>query len=102
VEFFSVEEILLGDKNSLKSQIYEITRIPIDALQGRSPLEYSMMERFKWIEHRGTIREEDKVYSLLGLFGVLMPLLYGEGYKCAFRWLCQEANMRSSYISNGK
>jgi len=102
VEFFSVEGILLGDKSSLKSQIHEITRIPIDALQGRSPLMYSIMERFKWAERRRTKIQEDKVYSLLGLFDIHMPLIYGEGFQNAFRRLCREANTHSSHLSNGE
>jgi len=102
VEFFSVEGILLGDKSSLKSQIHEITRIPIDALQGRSPLEYSIVERFKWAEHRRTKREEDKAYALLGLFDVSMPLLYGEGFSKAFHRLCLEVNRLSDHPYNGE
>jgi hypothetical protein len=92
VEFFSVEGILRGDKNSLKLQIHEITRIAIHALQGRSPLEYSVAERFEWAEFRETTREEDKAYSLLGLFGIYMSPLYGEGAQNAFRRLRDEIN----------
>lgn len=95
VEFYSVEGILLGDKSSLKSLIHEITRIPIDALEGRSPLMYSLIERFKWAERRRTTRGEDLVYSLLGLFGIHMPLLYGEGYRNALFRLCDEVSRQS-------
>jgi hypothetical protein len=101
VEFFSVEEILLGDKSSLETQIHETTSIPIDALQGRSPLSYSIIERFNWAEGRGTKREEDMAYALLGLFDVHIPLIYGEGYRNAFRRLCKEVQ-DSSNSSIGK
>ena len=30
------------------------------------------------MERRHTKREEDKVYSLLGIFNIHMPLIYGE------------------------
>jgi hypothetical protein len=33
---------------------------------------------------RETTRPEDKAYSLLGIFGVNMPILYGEGERNAF------------------
>jgi hypothetical protein len=102
VEFFSVGGIRLGDKSSLGSQIHEITRIPIDALQGRSPLTYSSMERFKWAERRRTTREEDKAYSLMGLFGIYMPLIYGEGFQNALSRLLRETNVRSSHLPNGE
>jgi hypothetical protein len=32
-----------------------------------------------WAEGRETKREEDAAYSLLGIFDVHMPLIYGEG-----------------------
>jgi hypothetical protein len=32
-----------------------------------------------WAETRQTTREEDMVYSLLGIFDIYMPLIYGEG-----------------------
>ena len=32
-----------------------------------------------WADNRETTREEDKAYSLLGIFDVYMPLIYGEG-----------------------
>ncbi|KAI6001736.1 hypothetical protein EDC04DRAFT_1059317 [Pisolithus marmoratus] len=39
-----------------------------------------------WAAQRKTTRVEDRAYSLMGLFGVNMPMLYGEGNK-AFRRL---------------
>jgi len=43
-----------------------------------------------WASQRQTTRSEDIAYSLLGLFGVNMPLLYGEGGENAFRRLQAE------------
>lgn len=42
-----------------------------------------------WASHRSTTRIEDRAYSLLGIFDIIMPLLYGEGAK-AFRRLREE------------
>lgn len=38
-----------------------------------------------WAANRCTTRIEDRAYSLLGLFNVAMPLLYGEGAKAFLR-----------------
>lgn len=42
-----------------------------------------------WTANRKTTRSEDQAYSLLGLFDLNMPLLYGEGAK-AFQRLQEE------------
>jgi NACHT domain/Heterokaryon incompatibility protein (HET) len=87
VEFFSREGKRLGDKRSLKQQIHEITDIADSALQGAPLSQFSVDERLSWIEHRWTKLEEDKAYSLLGIFDIYMPLIYGEGEKNAFKRL---------------
>ena len=44
----------------------------------------SVATRMSWAAKRKTTREEDIAYCLLGVFGVHMPLLYGEGGENAF------------------
>jgi hypothetical protein len=84
VEFFSIEGKRLGDKKSLERKINERTGIDIEALRG-CPLSYfSIEERMSWQAHRKTKRPEDEAYSLLGIFDIHMPLIYGEGRKKAF------------------
>ncbi|OBT59970.1 hypothetical protein VE03_10641, partial [Pseudogymnoascus sp. 23342-1-I1] len=90
VEFFSYERERLGDKNSLEQEICEITGVPESVLQGASLSRFSDKERFSWIECRQTRVEEDKAYSLLGIFGVELPLRYGEGSASAFKRLEEE------------
>ncbi|KAK8060677.1 hypothetical protein PG996_010607 [Apiospora saccharicola] len=41
--------------------------------------------RMSWAANRRTTRGEDIAYCLMGLFGVNMPLLYGEGSKAFLR-----------------
>ena len=90
VKFFSEEEKLLGDKQSLEQTLHEITGIAIQALRG-SPLSYfSVDERMSWAAERQTKREEDEAYSLLGIFDIHMPLIYGEGRKKALIRLQKE------------
>ncbi|OBZ70062.1 hypothetical protein A0H81_09933 [Grifola frondosa] len=38
-----------------------------------------------WASKRRTTREEDRAYSLMGLFGVHMPTIYGEGSQAFIR-----------------
>jgi ankyrin repeat protein len=78
VEFFSKEEERLGDKRSLEQTLYEITGIAIRALQGSPLSHFTVDERMSWAAKRQTKREEDEAYSLLGIFDIHMPLLYGE------------------------
>jgi hypothetical protein len=59
------------------------------ALTDRSLKSYSISARMSWAARRETTRVEDIAYCLLGIFGVTMPLLYGEGLK-AFRRLQEE------------
>jgi Heterokaryon incompatibility protein (HET) len=90
VEFFSVDGERLGDKSSLESLIHEITGIPALALRGEPLANFSISERLSWATSRTARYEEDRVYSLLGLFDVFMPIIYGEGYSSAFRRLQNE------------
>jgi hypothetical protein len=90
VEFFSRERWRLGDKRSLRQQIHEITGIADSALQGAYLSQFSVDERLTWIDRRQTKLEEDKAYSLLGIFDVSMPLIYGEGEGKAFKRLREE------------
>ncbi|KAJ4374692.1 hypothetical protein N0V86_007565 [Didymella sp. IMI 355093] len=92
VEFFSVEGQRLEDKHSLLQELNRITGISVEALQGRPLNGFSVDERMSWVEQRKTKREEDLAYSLLGIFGVHMPLIYGEGRKNAFARLLKEIN----------
>ncbi|KAI4189439.1 MAG: hypothetical protein L6R41_001457 [Letrouitia leprolyta] len=41
--------------------------------------------KMSWLSHRETSRVEDMAYCMLGLCGVNMPLLYGEGRKAFIR-----------------
>ena len=96
VEFFSLEGKRLGDKKSLEQQVHEVTGLALRALQGSALFEFSIVERMSWVEKRETKREEDKAYSLLGIFDIHMPLIYGEGMENAFRRLREEIDKRLS------
>jgi hypothetical protein len=90
VDFFSQEGERLGSKLSLEGIIHDITGIPKKALRGEPLESFSRDERMSWASHRHTKEEEDQAYSLLGIFDVSMPLIYGEGKEKAFRRLQEE------------
>jgi hypothetical protein len=90
VEFFSMEHYRLGDKNTLENLIHEITAIPTSALRGTPLSQFDARERLSWIQNRQTTRKEDMAYSLLGIFNVYMPLIYGEGHENAVKRLKEE------------
>ncbi|KAK0725931.1 hypothetical protein B0H67DRAFT_508993, partial [Lasiosphaeris hirsuta] len=96
VEFFSREGTRLGDRKSLEQYIHRATGIPFGALRGSPLSEFRVSERMAWVEKRNTTREEDKAYSLFGLFDVQIPLLYGEGEARAFKRLREEIDRGSS------
>lgn len=90
VVFFSREWERISEKCELLDAISDITGIPHEALSGQArPAKFSIAERMSWASNRATTRVEDEAYSLMGLFGVHMPLLYGEKEK-AFRRLQEE------------
>ena len=78
VKFLITEWCLFSDKFVSAEEIQRITAIAIDALRGRPLSDFSVSERMIWAAKRTTTREEDETYSLLGIFDVNMPLIYGE------------------------
>jgi hypothetical protein len=95
VTFFSREGQRLGDKKLLERQIHEVTGIHVQAFQGINHLShYDIDERMSWAKSRQTKLPEDRAYSLLGIFDVFMPLIYGEGNHAFLR--LQETIAKSS------
>jgi hypothetical protein len=86
VVFFDRDWVEIGTKASLLEDLVEITGIPPEALMDPLSIRRSCIaERMSWASKRQTTRVEDMAYSLLGIFGVNMPLLYGEGAKAFHR-----------------
>jgi Cdc6-like AAA superfamily ATPase len=78
VEFFPCEGHRLGDKASLNQLLHNITSIPLTALRNWPLDQFSTSERSQWADNCMTTKEEDIVYSLLGVLGVSMSTMYGE------------------------
>jgi len=90
IRFYSRDWVYIGSKVSLGVRISEITDIPLEYLQTQTLESASISMRMSWAADRQATRAEDIAYSLLGLFGVNMPLLYGEGKIKAFKRLQEE------------
>jgi len=86
VQFFNKEWRAIGDKRTLAHTLKEITGVPkhilMDGLYGDRPCVAQIM---LWASDRTTTRVEDRAYSLMGLLGVNMLMLYGEGKKAFHR-----------------
>jgi hypothetical protein len=90
VDFFFREESWLGERADLSATISDITSIPVDALRGKGLAQFEVEERLSWAAGRLTKRGEDAAYSLLGLFGIFLSIIYGEGRDHAMKRLRRE------------
>ncbi|KAI8634254.1 ankyrin repeat-containing domain protein [Xylariaceae sp. FL1651] len=85
VQFYNMDWHLLGTKAALCSVLYKITGVPHRFLRGIADMQTaSVAQRMSWAAQRETKRKEDIAYSLLGIFDVTMPMIYGEGGEQAF------------------
>ncbi|KAI0397992.1 hypothetical protein F5Y17DRAFT_454573 [Xylariaceae sp. FL0594] len=85
IRFYNSAWAYLGTKGALRTVISKTTGIPLQILLGISDLRSaSVAQRMAWASGRETKRKEDMAYCLLGIFGVTMPMIYGEGGEQAF------------------
>ncbi|KAK1963494.1 HET-domain-containing protein [Colletotrichum sublineola] len=97
VDFYDKDWRLVGSKMdpSFAPVLSSVTGINLDVLNKTMPLESSSVaERMHWASSRTTTRKEDMAYCLMGIFGVNMPLLYGEGMRAFMR--LQEAILQET------
>ncbi|KAJ8119582.1 hypothetical protein ONZ43_g3497 [Nemania bipapillata] len=97
--FYDSRWVMIGDKIALSSILSDVTGIKRGYIDTSLPLSMATVaEKMSWAASRKTTREEDRSYSLLGIFGVNMPLLYGEGGHGAFLRLQKEV-LNNNYDS---
>ncbi|KAI0799975.1 hypothetical protein C8Q74DRAFT_1233590 [Fomes fomentarius] len=76
----------LGTKRSLAHVLRDVTLVDREVLLHDKLLDdVSVARRMSWAARRETTRMEDRAYSLMGIFGVNMPTIYGEGEKAFIR-----------------
>lgn len=86
VSFFDHDWNFLGKKTDILPGLSQTTKIPEGILNHASELSScSVAQRMSWAANRTTTRVEDKAYSLMGLFDVNMPMIYGEREKAFLR-----------------
>ncbi|KAF5344923.1 hypothetical protein D9758_011587 [Tetrapyrgos nigripes] len=90
VVFLDKDWVRIGTRWTLRDVVSAITSIPVEVFEGRDINTYSVAQRMSWAASRETTRPEDQAYSLMGIFGVSMPPIYGEGGAKAFMRLQQE------------
>lgn len=96
IKFFSQEWEYLGRKTEdrFRELLPQVSGIDPGALSLFHPDDWTIAERMSWASKRRTTRVEDIAYCLLGIFGVTIPLLYGERERAFIR--LQEEIMRIS------
>ncbi|RDX52498.1 HET-domain-containing protein [Lentinus brumalis] len=94
--FYSRDWKRLGTKMSLARTLAEVTGIDRVILNHEKSVDHvSVAQRMFWASRRATTRVEDQAYALMGIFGVHMPTIYGEGRKAFIR--LQEEILRHTY-----
>ena len=88
VVFYDRSWNAIGTRTRLEAYVSRATHIGVYHLS--KPLYASVAAKMSRASNRQTSRPEDIAYSLLGLFDVNMPLLYGEGELKAFQRLQYE------------
>ncbi|OTA52521.1 HET-domain-containing protein, partial [Hypoxylon sp. EC38] len=113
VKFYDVEWIYIGNKIDLMGEIEKITKVPRRVIQSfghgnwfhQCLYKESIAYRMSWASSRETTRVEDTAYCLLGIFGINMPLLYGEGDKAFIRLqeeICKQTTDMSLFAWKAK
>ncbi|KAI0198857.1 heterokaryon incompatibility protein-domain-containing protein [Astrocystis sublimbata] len=105
VRFYDSSWSTMGTKVNMSKEIAEITGIEENVLSASKDRDLddvlgqlSIAKRMAWAAKRETTRTEDAAYCLLGIFGVNLPLLYGEGDR-AFMRLQEEIVKTSNDLS---
>jgi len=99
VEFYNRDWAGIGTKKELCFRLGLITGIPVSMVAGLDALHmYSVAQRMAWAAGRKTTRPEDRAYSLLGIFDIHMPMIYGEGLN-AFQRLQEEIIKRTADLT---
>ncbi|KAM0421006.1 hypothetical protein ACHAPT_011249 [Fusarium lateritium] len=97
VKFFDASWSFLGYKTDKRLSPIIESVTSVDSIVLNVPATTKVMsiaKKMSWAARRQTTRVEDMAYSLMGIFGVYMPPLYGEGTHAFIR--LQEAIMKTS------
>lgn len=77
---------VIGSRDELMDPITTITTIDRTCFGDRQAiLREPVAKRMSWMSSRTTSRSEDLAYCMLGIFGINLTMLYGEGRKAFLR-----------------
>ncbi|KAG2354123.1 heterokaryon incompatibility protein-domain-containing protein, partial [Suillus spraguei] len=98
--------LYLGDRSpshkessAIMKELGNATGIDAQALVTFRPGMTGAREKLQWASKRVTTLQEDVAYSLFGIFGITLPVIYGERRQNALGRLLQEIVARSGDIS---
>jgi len=98
--------LYLGDRfsnhkasSAIMQELAGATGIDPQALVAFRPVMKGAREKLQWASARVTTVEEDIAYSLFGIFGIHLPVIYGESKQNALGRLPQEIVAQSGDIS---
>jgi hypothetical protein len=95
VEIYDNSWTCRGTKADLRYELTRITNVDVSVLSNSEELStIPVARKMSWAVKRLTTRPEDIAYCLLGIFGVNLPLIYGEGARAFIR--LQEAIAQST------
>jgi hypothetical protein len=80
-------------------ELEDATGIYERVLVGFQPGMRDARQKLQWVSTRATTMPEDIAYSLFGIFGIHLPILYGENAQNALGRLLQEIVARSGDIT---
>lgn len=107
VVFFDCSWDTIGSRSDLCEEIAEasgINHLELFTMKRPDLNNWSIAQRFSWASKRKATRVEDLAYSLLGIFDVNLPLLYGEGMKVFQRLqevIVQQTNDQTIFAWSG-
>ncbi|KAI0201667.1 HET-domain-containing protein [Astrocystis sublimbata] len=88
LEFYDMDWNYMGTKRELATALATITGIDSGYHTGEKHInEACIAVKMSWMSHRETTYPEDMAYSMIGIFNIAMPVVYGEGGPRAFRRL---------------
>lgn len=102
LEFLYEDWTPIASREDMAPEIHKATGITSDHLANFRMC--CLATKLSWAANRETTRVEDRSYSLLGLLGVHMPLIYGEGENAFVRLqheLIRKYNDESIFVWDG-
>lgn len=92
-----------AQRNPSGGTISHVTAVDEAILSGESLADRSIAQRMSWAAGRKTNRIEDRAHSVLGIFGVYMPKLFGEVENASLRLqqeITRQSDDHSIFVTN--